>query len=537
MSLCSLLKTLRPLLKALLLSGVLLGLAAQAATGPEVAQLLNTRYHNTPVDCPGNHAAYFCSGVLVSDLAGGFALRFWEHTPTAITLGARSFSYLRSDLGIRTLTQNGGMVFSDPFTAISQGKTVDVRCTYPLMANILQGPYGCGTGGTETDPASCPAQGVSDAPGWLVHFQQQGQDPLQQCSLSSRIPAQFRASLLAHEQLGGSWVAQPNKLMVRNWDAQAPAQVPVQGLFYDVNQAGGLLVAEVNQREYYKATGQWLPILRLNLAGADGMVFGFDLQDQLYIGYEVAERLNARYADTADICPDGSAAYNCNGVLIRTTDASTQFHAWDPSLGSIERNGISFSYLRADIRFNVLGWEKGQGLIMKELAAPSAHPLTLRCSFPFDGDTFDRTDSCNENTRSPVESRPCDEQGITTVAQWLSHFHALSAASMSCSLNGSAAQFAVSTQARAQIANYQDAFNEVIIANWGRDIPAQIPLEAFFYLLGSPGLPGAQFFQHDYFTRTGKFLPIVRVNLAPTANAPSFSYDPQDQAEPGVPGP
>ncbi|NUT69550.1 hypothetical protein HNP01_29225, partial [Pseudomonas corrugata] len=83
--------------KFLYLVLILLGVTAHAATGPEVAQLLNTRYSSTPQACPGNQAAYFCSGVLVSGLMSGLPIRFWEHTDSAIALGARSFSYLRSD--------------------------------------------------------------------------------------------------------------------------------------------------------------------------------------------------------------------------------------------------------------------------------------------------------------------------------------------------------------------------------------------------------------------------------------------------------
>ncbi|WP_457969778.1 hypothetical protein M1D68_06925 [Pseudomonas sp. R4-84] len=511
-------------------------LSAQAATGPEVAQLLNNRYRSTPQECPGGHAAYYCSGVLVSGLAGNFGVKFWQHGPTASELGARDFSYLRRDVGTRTLTQPSGMVFSDSFTAISQGKPLDVLCAYPLVS-ANRDKYGCGVGGSENDPGSCAAQGVSDAPGWLAYFQQQGQQPLLQCSLSSRIAAQFRASLLAHEQLGGSWVAQPNELQVRNWDPETPTNIPLQALFYDVAREGGLYDALRNQREFYATTGQWLPILRLDLAQADGAVFGFDLQEQLYIGYQVAARLNARYADTSPSCHGGSAAFNCNGVLIRITDANPSFHAWNPSTGSVARNGVSFSYMRADMPISRLAWYKHHGLIVKELAAPTSYRLTVRCSYPYDGSTFSRSDSCNEHSVNPSVSGPCDEQGISTVEQWLAFYNSLPNKITGCSFKGDQEYFALSIQARIRLppASQIDQ-NEVIIASWDQDIPERIPLEAFFYTVPSQALPQARFFQRDYFEQTGKFLPIVKVNLAPTANEPSFSYSPQDQAEPGAPG-
>ncbi|SFH49576.1 hypothetical protein SAMN03159297_05584, partial [Pseudomonas sp. NFACC45] len=43
--------------KLLSLVLILLFLPVQAATGPEIAQLLNSRYRATPQECPGNHAA------------------------------------------------------------------------------------------------------------------------------------------------------------------------------------------------------------------------------------------------------------------------------------------------------------------------------------------------------------------------------------------------------------------------------------------------------------------------------------------------
>lgn len=511
------LKTLRPLIEALLLLWVLLGSASQAATGPEVAQLLNTRYRNTPFDCPGNHAAYFCSGVLVSGLASEMPLKFWEHTQSAITLGARSFSYLRRDQGIRTLTQNSGMVFSDPFTAISQGKSVDVLCAYPLVASI-QGNYGCGTGGTQEDPGSCAALGVIDAPGWLTHFQQQGQQPPLQCSLSSRVAAQFRASLLAHEQLGGSWVSQPNQLQVRNWDAQAPAQVPVQALFYDMTQTGGLRVAQRNQRDYHAATGQWLPILRLDLVGAEGAVFGFNLQDQLYVGYEVANRLNARYFDTAMTCPDGRASFYCNGVVLRGTDATEAYQSWNPSPISQGNNGVSTTYIRADAQVLKPVWR--QGFIFKEWAAPAAYPLTMGCAYPVDAGTSNMAEACSSRG-------VCQQMGIDSVDAWMARYG--DNRYVSCSFSTTPEQIQLTIDIRVRLGDRD--WNEFMVRTWPQDIPEQLPIDAVFYgeaLFPGNGPVGSRYLQDDYFNETGRFLPIVELRLD-VPDGQVFRFTPEDQ--------
>jgi hypothetical protein len=305
--------------------------------------------------------------------------------------------------------------------------------------------------------------------------------------------------------------------------------MPLQALFYDVTQAGSLLGAQKDQRDYFRTTGDWLPILRMDLSQPAGGVFGFKLQDQLYIGYQVAANLNARYANTTMTCPDNEPAYKCSGVLLRTTSATPEYHAWNSSPGSVERNGVSFSYLRADIYLPILAWSKPQGLILKELSAPAAYPLTLRCAWPFDGATYYRSDSCNENSQAPATSRPCDEQGITTVEAYLTHFNALANRYAGCSLKGEQAPFAVSIQVRALFsAQDQRVHNESIIADWPQNIPEKIPLQAFFYT-GAAGKPSARYFQKDYFEQTAGFLPVVQLTFNATDNAYTFEFDPQDQ--------
>ncbi|MGW8462402.1 hypothetical protein [Pseudomonas sp. CLCA07] len=517
----------------LALTAALLTATTNAATGPEVAQVLNRSYQYTTRECAGNQPAHFCSGVLarVSPATG----EFWKHGSVSTSLGAESFAYLRADLGTRSLGKPNGVLFSDGFTAISQGKTVDALCVYPFELP-LQGThpdFGCGWVATAAnaaaDPSSCVAQGVNDSPGWLEHFRQQNLQPVAQCSLSSLQPGSFKASLIAHEGIDATWIAKPTQVQVRNWDANAPKQLPIQGLFYDVAQSGALLGAQKDQRDYFNATGDWLPIFRLDLNLAPGAVFGFAQQDQMYLGYQVASRLNARYADTAMTCRGNTAAYNCNGVLIRTTDASPSFHAWDPSPGSIERNGVSFSYLRADIHLPVLAWAKNQGLILKELDAPTSYPLILRCSFPFDGATFYRSDSCNAHSAAPTASRPCSEQGISDVDGVIQHLYAQSSRYTGCSLKGDQAAFAVSIEARSRLtAADQRVHNEVIIANWPQNIAQQLPLEAFFYVAPT-ALPNAQFFQKDFFQQTGRYLPIMHVMSNASRSGYMFTFNPNDQ--------
>ncbi|WP_448092007.1 hypothetical protein [Pseudomonas lini] len=502
-----------------------------AATGPEVTQLLNRNYQYTTRECAGNKPAYFCSGVLArgSPAAG----EFWKHGEVPASLGAESFAYLRADLGTRTLTQPNGVLFSDSFTAISQGKTLEVLCVYPFELT-LQGTrpdFGCGwvaaSANALSDSSSCAAQGVSDVPGWLEHFQQQNLQPVAQCSLSSLQPASFKASLEAHESLDATWSAKPTQLQLKNWDADAPKQMPILGLFYDVTQTGSLLGAQKDQRDYFDATGDWLPIVRVDLSRAPEAVFGFNQQDQIYVGYQVASRLNQRYAQTTSTCQAGKSAFYCNGVLLRGTQASTLFHMWNPSPNSVKNNGVSFTYLRKDAQLSKLVFR--QGFIVRENFAPATTPLALMCAYPFDGASSQPNDTCT--IRGPM----CDEAGVTSVAEWATRYAA--SPSSSCAFNNDPVQFQLNIDVRSSAPN-GDGWNEVMIQTWPQDIPLQIPLEAFYYSskahFAGKGLLEAQFAQRDYFQTTGRFLPVIFVDLEATDDQ-IFSYNPDDQNAPGEP--
>ncbi|UVJ45912.1 hypothetical protein NVV94_10395 [Pseudomonas sp. LS1212] len=310
---------------------------------------------------------------------------------------------------------------------------------------------------------------------------------------------------------GDDGASRPDELLVRNWDEQLPARLPLQALFYDVTQVGSLLSAQRDQRDYYRATGEWLPVLRMDLNDGQRNVFGFNQKDQLYVGYQLASRLNARYSDTASTCRDGRAAFYCNGVLIRGAAASPGFHAWNPSPNSVGRNGVSFSYVRADVGTVQLAGV--QGFIFTESFAPVSYPATLRCAYPANAGTSGIPNSCRGF---------CDAENITTVAAWRARY--ASSPGSSCAFSPGAAQYQLNIDVRA----HGGSWNEIILAAWPQNIPTQIPLEAFFYTAGSAALSGAQYIQRDYYQQTGRYLPIVRVTLTAPAGQ-VFAYDPQDQ--------
>lgn len=308
---------------------------------------------------------------------------------------------------------------------------------------------------------------------------------------------------------------------VKNWDDAAPTRIPLQGLFYDLGIAGALRGAQRDQLAYFQATGEWLPVLRLQRDEAQQSLFGFNQADQLYVGYQVAARLNARYADTAPVCRDGRAAFYCNGVLIRTTDQSTAFHSWNPSPGSVRGNGASFSYLRADT--GVIRLYKTQGFVIREQAAPAGNPMSLRCAYPFDAGTGGAPDVCR------VRGGMCSELGVTSAQAWAARY--AGSPNASCAFDLDPQQFQLSITVRLNRSDYY-GWNEFMVAAWPQDNPSQLPIEAFIYttqsMMGGSGLTGTQYDQKDFFQVTGRYIPIIRVTLN-AAPGQVFVFNPQEQ--------
>ena len=509
-----------------LLWAALLCDSASAATGPETAQLLNRHYQDTAATCAVQFPGFYCSGVLIKPLAANHAGEFWQHGPTAAALQAESLAYLRLDGGTEDVGQPSGFVLADTFTAISQSKPYTVLCAYPLAVTLTpdRADSGCGalaSSRQDPDPSSCASAGVTDAPGWWAHFVEQGSDPARQCSFSARSPQSFSTSLHAQASAEAPWRGQLNQVQISNWDAEQPDKLAVQALFYDVSKPGGLLAAQRDQRDFHLATGQWLPILRLDLADAGHAPFGLVLRDQLYEGYSVASRLNARFADTRKTCPGDTPAYYCDGVLMRSAEATTAFHAWDPSPASTRYNGVSFSYLRQDIGMTQLVFSRPHGFLFRETQAPVAVPAQVRCAYPYDAGTSGApTDACTHHQR-------CEDLGIDSVAAWGARYG--NAIHASCAFAATVEGFQLHIDVRELNPGNRGLWNEIMLAAWPQGIPEQLPLEAFFYQRGTNGLANAQFIQRDYYTVTGRWLPIVVAGLGGAPNE-EFTYDSADQA-------
>ncbi|WP_222833407.1 hypothetical protein [Pseudomonas sp. SC3(2021)] len=541
-------------MKLLLFLTLVFSAAVNAMSGPALVADLNAKYQNNVAQCSNGTPAYYCSGVLLRAVDYSTAFKFWDYGSQATKLGSVAFTYIRSDVGSTALNGNrkSGFILKDQTSALAVGKAVSLRCIFPFPTESLneRADHGCGfapkVAQADPDLANCAKLGGSPttAAAWLKNFKEHDSLPKNQCSLSTVVATQFKASLEAHKLVDAAWTAKPTEVLVKVWDESKPEKLPVEAVFYEASAPAKLADAQKFQREYYLETSLYVPVVKINMAAANKQIFSFDAKDQRF-GQLVAERLNSRYNSVSNNC-NGKSAYYCSGVIVRTTGAKPSYHSWNPSPTAINKKGVPFSYLRKDLGITTLAWGDLHGFIFKDFATAErlgTYPINLLCSFPTDAGSWSRagTGGCGAYNTYPANSRSCPEEGVDTVAKWITHYRSVPGSSYwseknkhQCGFISSVAQFALSLTVRGSLETESERVhhNEVILSLWPQDIPKQLPLYAFFYLQhqsGGAGVTGAKYIQQDYFNMTGDVLPVIRVDLAP-GTATVFSFHEGDQA-------
>lgn len=266
---------------------------------------------------------------------------------------------------------------------------------------------------------------------------------------------------------------------------------------------------------------------------------------QMPSGVGVAAELQKRYDETIRMCNGASSqpAFLCSGLMLRATDTPNGFHVWDPSPGAIELGGMSFSYLRKDASFRHMPWDRNNGyIIYPVLKRPVGTVQTMvLCVFPIDGATWGRDKpGCGASDVYPVVSKRCQSQNITTAEQWVAHTftHNVDYFRYQCSfdvrdeMNELAADsFYQAIRAIALKPVGRPGFNEfseLIIKTWPKGIPAQLPIEAFFYV--DSGLAVARYNQRDFYNESkGKIVPIIKLTMPTSTQNARFEFRQEDQ--------
>jgi hypothetical protein len=246
------------------------------STGVDYAKQLNTRYADVLNRCDDQMPAYHCSGVIVRGVADG-NFDPWNPSSSAARLGAQSFSFVRADANMKQTFVASGYVLSTPSEAIKQNKPLHYLCVYPYNAgtsNMTPLGKGCNAAATTQplpgdDLSTCAGKNATTVEAWLAYTKNNAQ-----CSLSVQDPAQFMTLL-------GVRAASPantahNEFLIETWRQDMPAELPLQGFFYTAQNA--LSAARNFQTKFKARTGEWLPVLRLDLN--QSAPFAYDHGDQ-----------------------------------------------------------------------------------------------------------------------------------------------------------------------------------------------------------------------------------------------------------------
>jgi hypothetical protein len=126
----------------------------------------------------------------------------------------------------------------------------------------------------------------------------------------------------------------------------------------------------------------------------------------------------------------------------------------------------------------------------------------------------------------------CASKNAITPSTWSAYTNKLTQRYYQCSLSTqNAAQFDTSVKARSYAVPpviYSD-WNELLIKAWPDDIPAQVPVQAFYYLRQNGGdFYEVRNWQFRYRQETGLWVPLILLNVN-ADNGKPFNYVPGDQ--------
>lgn len=278
-------------------------------------------------------------------------------------------------------------------------------------------------------------------------------------------------------------------------------------------------------------------------------------------GPDTAAYLTTLYNRKFDNCNklDSRPAFLCSGVTLRLTikAPNNDYKAWEPSPTATAKDGVSFSYLRADTNFSHFGGIYQNGFFIYPVLETPAdkRQLLYMCSYPMDGWTQSRTKLCGPHQDWPDHSNLChtyapDYDARAWVYVWTYPFGGDNKEAIrQCgfdvtderdALSGPA--FRESLRARELLAakspGYADKVfhdhNEIIIKAWPKGQPNALPILAFFYVNGfSDGLADARYNQRDYCNSTNPkiLIPIIRLTPAVDLTGTTyFTYSAADQA-------
>ncbi|EKT4480762.1 hypothetical protein QEM02_000829 [Pseudomonas putida] len=267
-------------------------ITANASIGAKVAQKMQANYDSTPPQCEGEAVpAHACSGVLLRSTRPSPAYHTWHHSPNSKAKGAVSFSYLRADIPVTRLAEDGRSGFTlHPMLQRPKGTMrYEMLCAMPSDGDTWErGSRGCGDNRQTAEVETvCHEQGILTAEDWIAQFRKTG-DYKQQCAFDiqrARVPERaeaFHQSLRARQLFAAEMPFPWNEVMIGAWDEARSASLPIQSFFYIDGPHGALGQAQADQRDWHQTHGSFIPVIRIQLPKSlqDGARFSYHEDDQ-----------------------------------------------------------------------------------------------------------------------------------------------------------------------------------------------------------------------------------------------------------------
>lgn len=258
----------------------------------------------------------------------------------------------------------------------------------------------------------------------------------------------------------------------------------------------------------------------------------------------VVQEVTRWYNTTPSRC-GSDPAVDCSGVMIRGTHRwdeggnkqSQRYAVWNPSPASKTSGGVSVSWMRSDgIGYEDPGMNANNGIIFtpRQFVEHPLDKLDVFCAYPIDAWTDSRTErGCGDYSGTTQIEQSCQALGINDLKGWQEQYKALGgsanrqqrhkrqcAFSMSGKLSRSERgdAFKQFIEARKSIANTTEGTQvqtELRVVTWKDN---QAPVAAFFYS-NAQGKKDAVKNQFDYFQKTGRWVPVVKMDFPRNASA------------------
>jgi len=255
-------------------------------------------------------------------------------------------------------------------------------------------------------------------------------------------------------------------------------------------------------------------------------------------GDDIVKRLKDRYNKDTGKCFDSrkkeKPVYECSGILIRGVNYNLQMkYAWDMKKINKKKESFSLSFLRRDQMFSSFPRNYDSGFIVypHTKTPKKKNSYKVMCSFPLDAHADIREgNGCGKSTGDKSQkSKQCDKQDIKSFDKWKSHFNSIMASAgnknfveRQCGFDmtskSAVKYFDISLQANKHIRFHSKQFafrnNDIRMHAWSVKKANKLPIEAFFYLIGSArGKHLAEKYQEQFKKKGGGSVPIVGIRL------------------------